>query len=91
MTSVHPLSVPSSVAARRGVGYITSEAQERPVKLTSHGKPVAVVVSAAEYDEQRRRLREAELKVLSIAANLVADRSTMVSATDAKERLLAAG
>jgi len=88
---VHPLSVPSSVAARRGVGYITSEAQERPVKLTSHGKPVAVVVSAAEYDEQRRRLREAELKVLSIAANLVADRSTMVSATDAKERLLAAG
>ena len=91
MTPVHPLSVPSSVAARRGVGYITSEAQERPVKLTSHGKPVAVVVSDAEYDEQRRRLREAELKVLSIAANLVADRSTMVSATDAKERLLAAG
>lgn len=61
------------------------------MKLTSHGKPVAVVVSAAEYDEQRRLLRDAELKVLSIAADLVADRSTMLTIDDARERLLAAG
>lgn len=85
------LSMSSTVAARRGVGFLTSEAQERPVKLTSHGKPVAVVLSAAEYDEQRRLLREAEQKVVSLAANLVADRSTMLSAAEAKERLLAAG
>jgi len=91
MTTIQPLTMSSTVAARRGVGFLTSEAQERPVKLTSHGKPVAVVVSAAEYDEQRRLLRDAELKVLSIAADLVADRSTMLTVDEARERLLAAG
>ncbi|KJC63525.1 type II toxin-antitoxin system prevent-host-death family antitoxin [Agreia bicolorata] len=91
MTTTKPLTLTSGTAAKRGIGFLTSEAQERPVKLTSHGKPVAVVVSAAEYDEQRRVLKEAELKLLSIAANLVADRSTMVSTNVAKERLLAAG
>ncbi|WP_431074905.1 type II toxin-antitoxin system prevent-host-death family antitoxin [Microbacterium phyllosphaerae] len=91
MTTIQPLTMSSTVAARRGVGFLTSEAQERPVKLTSHGKPVAVVVSAAEYDEQRRLLRDAELKVQSIAADLVADRSTMLTIDDARERLLAAG
>ena len=89
--TTQPLTMSSTVAARRGVGFLTSEAQDRPVKLTSHGKPVAVVVSAAEYDEQRRQLREAELKVLSIAAGLVADRSTMLGVDEARERLLAAG
>lgn len=91
MTTTQPLTMSSTVAARRGVGFLTSEAQERPVKLTSHGKPVAVVVSAAEYDAQRRLLRDAELKVLSIAADLVADRSTMLAVDEARERLLAAG
>lgn len=80
----------SSTAARRGVGFITSEAQDRPIKLTSHGKPVAVVLSASEYDEQRRLLREAELRIHEIAANLVADRSTMLSTQDVRERLLEA-
>lgn len=89
--TTQPLTMSSTVAARRGVGFLTSEAQDRPVKLTSHGKPVAVVVSAAEYDEQRRLLRDAELKVLSIAADLVADRSTMLGVDEARERLLAAG
>jgi prevent-host-death family protein len=90
MTSVQPLTISSTVAARRGVGFITTQAQERPVTLTSHGKPVAVVISAAERDEQRRLLRELELKVLSAAANLVADRSTTLSAEEAKGRLRAA-
>ena len=89
MTSVQSLTISSTVAARRGVGFITTQAQERPVTLTSHGKPVAVVISAAERDEQRRLLRELELKVLSAAANLVADRSTMLSTSDAKDRLFA--
>jgi prevent-host-death family protein len=91
MSRSQPITISSTVAARRGLGFVTSEAQERPVRLTSHGKPVAVVVSAAEYDEQRRRLREAELKILEVAATLVADRSTMLSTSAAKERLLAAG
>lgn len=90
MTVVHPLTISSTVAARRGLGFITTQAQERPVTLTSHGKPVAVVMSAAERDEQRRLLREVELKVLSAAANLVADRSTMISSGEARNRLLAA-
>ncbi|RZT60699.1 prevent-host-death family protein [Microcella alkaliphila] len=89
MTSTEPLTISSTVAARRGVGFITTQAQERPVTLTSHGKPVAVVMSAAERDEQRRLLRELEITVLSAAANLVADRSTMLSAQEARERLRA--
>ncbi|RZS55077.1 prevent-host-death family protein [Microcella putealis] len=89
MTSAEPLTISSTVAARRGVGFITTQAQERPVTLTSHGKPVAVVMSAAERDEQRRLLRELEITVLSAAANLVADRSTMLSAQEARERLRA--
>lgn len=66
-----------------------TQAQERPVTLTSHGKPVAVVMSAAERDEQRRLLRDVELKVLGMAANLVADRSTMLTTEQARQRLLA--
>lgn len=66
-----------------------AQAQERPVTLTSHGKPVAVVMSAAERDEQRRLLRDVELKVLGMAANLVADRSTMLTTEQARQRLLA--
>ena len=57
--------------------------------LTSHGKPDAVVMSAAERDEQRRLLREVELKVLGMAANLVADRSEMLTTGQVRERLLA--
>lgn len=86
MTHTQPLAMSSTVAARRGVGFVAAQAQERPVKLTSHGKPVAVVLSAAEYDEQRRLLRAAELKVLSLAANLVADRSVAVPASKARKR-----
>lgn len=88
--TAQPLSLPSGVAARRGLGFVTSEAQERPITLTSHGKPVAVVVSAAEYDEQRRLLREMELKILETVATLVADRSTMMTSTEARDRLRAA-
>lgn len=89
MATTHPLRISSTVAARKGIGFITTQAQERPVTLTSHGKPVAVVMSAAERDEQRRLLREVELKVLSMAANLVADRSTMLTTDQAREKLFA--
>lgn len=46
-------------------------------------------MSAAERDEQRRLLREVELKVLSMAANLVADRSAMLTTDQAREKLFA--
>lgn len=58
--------------------------------LTNHGKTVAVVMSAAECDEQRRLLREVELKVLGMAANLVADRSAMLTPEQTRGRLSAA-
>ncbi|MFJ2621064.1 type II toxin-antitoxin system prevent-host-death family antitoxin [Glutamicibacter sp. NPDC087344] len=89
MATTQPLRISSTAAARRGVGFIMTQAQERPVILTSHGKPVAVVMSAAERDEQRQLLRDVELKVLDMAANLVADRSAMLTADQARERLLA--
>lgn len=88
MATTQPLRISSTVAARKGIGFITTQAQERPVTLTSHGKPVAVVMSAAERDEQRRLLRDVELKVLGMAANLVADRSAMLTTDQARERLL---
>ncbi|WP_440101369.1 type II toxin-antitoxin system prevent-host-death family antitoxin [Glutamicibacter mishrai] len=90
MATSQPLRISSTVAARRGIGFIMAQAQERPVTLTSHGKPVAVVMSAAECDEQRRLLREVELKVLGMAANLVAGRSAMLTTDQARERLSAA-
>ncbi|MHA3685121.1 hypothetical protein ACXR2W_12800 [Leucobacter sp. HY1908] len=54
------------------------------------GKPVAVVMSPAERDEQRRALKEAELRILAVATSLAAGRSRMVSADEARESLLAA-
>ncbi|MGO2423389.1 MULTISPECIES: type II toxin-antitoxin system prevent-host-death family antitoxin [Glutamicibacter] len=89
MATSRPLRISSAVAAGRGIEFITAQAQERPVTLTSHGKPVAVVMSAAECDEQSRLLREVELKVLGMAANLVADRSAMLTTDQARQRLLA--
>ncbi|QIV87702.1 type II toxin-antitoxin system prevent-host-death family antitoxin [Glutamicibacter mishrai] len=88
MAATQPLRISSTVAARKGIGFITTQAQERPVTLTTHGKPIAVVMSAAERDDQLRLLRDVELKVLSMAANLVADRSAMLTTDQVRERLL---
>ncbi|MGO2328495.1 type II toxin-antitoxin system prevent-host-death family antitoxin [Glutamicibacter arilaitensis] len=88
MAATQPLRISSTVAARKGIGFIVAQAQDRPVTLTSHGKPVAVVMSATERDEQFRLLRDVELKVLSTTANLVADRSAMLTTYQARERLL---
>lgn len=83
MNETQMLNMTATTAARRGVGFLTSEAQARPVKVTSHGKPIAVVLSAAEYDAQRKALRETELKVLSIFVDRVADRFDMIELDEA--------
>lgn len=90
MTTTPPLCISATVAARRGLGFVTAQAQDRPVTITSHGRPVTVVMSAAEHAAQGRALRGAERAVLRVAINLVADRSTTISASEARERLLAA-
>lgn len=90
MNEFQALKIPTTEVARKGIGYLTTQAQDRPVTLTNHGKPVAVVMSPAERDNQRRILKEAELRILEIATALVAGRSQMVSAEEAREQLLAA-
>ena len=90
MNEFQALKIPTTEVARKGIGYLTAQAQDRPVTLTNHGKPVAVVMSPAERDNQRRILREAELRILEIATALVTGRSQMMSAEEAREQLLAA-
>lgn len=85
------LRVPATALARKGLGYLTAEAQERPVTITVHGKPVAVTVSAREHDEQRRRLADLEQRIVDQLAEIVATRSAKVPLSEARERLLAAG
>jgi PHD/YefM family antitoxin component YafN of YafNO toxin-antitoxin module len=90
MSETPPLRMPTTVAQRNGIGKLASQAQERTVVLTNHGNAVAVVMSPAEYDNQRRKLVELEQTVLNTAALLVAERSSLLDATSARERLLAA-
>jgi prevent-host-death family protein len=46
--------------AKREFGDVLLKAQKAPVRINKNGKPVAVVVSATEY-EQLEALREAHL------------------------------
>lgn len=55
--------------------------------LTSHGRPVAVVDSAARLDDNARRVREASLAVLDAAAHLVCVRSKKFSLVHLCDRL----
>ncbi len=83
------LKMPTTVASRRGLGFLTTSAQSQPVVLTSHGKQVAVVLSPEEFDAQRRALAEAERRVLETVTNLVAERSTFRNADEVRELLRA--
>ncbi len=47
--------------AKREFGDVLLKAQKAPVKINKNGKPVAVVISASEY-EQLEALRENHLK-----------------------------
>ncbi len=51
----------SASDAKREFGDVLLKAQKAPVKINKNGKPVAVVISASEY-EQLEALRENHLK-----------------------------
>lgn len=81
------LRVPATVANRRGAAFVTAKAQEQPVVITNHNKPVSVTLSPERYDEMIRTVRETQDHVLASAASLVADRSTFHSLDEARSRL----
>lgn len=45
-----PLSVPSTLATKRGSGFLAEQAADRTVVITNRGKPTAVVMSPENYD-----------------------------------------
>lgn len=77
-------------ATRKGFSHVSHTAGQQPVLVTNHGKPEAVVVGPAEFEEFARRLRALEDVVLGKAADTVADRSGFATVDQAKERLAAA-
>lgn len=81
------LRVPATLANRKGAAYVTAQAQEQPVVVTSHNKPVSVTLSPERYDELIRTVRETQDEVLANAAALVADRATFRSLGEARGRL----
>ncbi|MBP1326053.1 prevent-host-death family protein [Leucobacter exalbidus] len=84
MSEQSSLKIPTTVIARKGIAYLTSQAQKRPVTLTNHGLPVAVVMSHAEHDEQRRTLKNAELRILEIAASLATGLSPIATSAETR-------
>ncbi len=42
--------VPMSIASRKGVSWLAKQAQEKPITLTSFGRPSAVVIAASNVD-----------------------------------------
>ena len=81
------IRMPITVAARKGISAVSAIADEQRVILTSHGREVAVVDSAARIDADMVRLREAALAVVDSAAELVAGRSATHSLAAVCERL----
>lgn len=67
--------IPITVASRKGISAIASDANNGRIVLTNHGRAVAVVDSAERIDEDLRRMREASSAVLDAAADLVSRRS----------------
>jgi len=62
------MSTLNASEAKREFGDLLLKAQKEPVRINKNGKPVAVVVSAAEY-EQLEAYREEHLKA-EIAAGI---------------------
>lgn len=60
------MSTLNASEAKREFGDLLLKAQKEPVRINKNGKPVAVVVSAAEY-EQLEAYREEHLKAEIIA------------------------
>lgn len=66
--------------AKREFGEVLLKAQSAPVTINKNGKPVAVVVSFAEY-EQLEACKEAQLKA-AIQAGIADIAAGRVSASD---------
>ncbi len=81
------LQMPISVAARKGVSAVAAEASDRRVVLTSLGRPVAVVDSAARIDEQARALREGARQIIETYATAALDGAATMSLTELCARL----
>ena len=75
--------MPITVAARRGVSAIASDAAQRRVVLTNHGRVVAVVDSAERIDESLRQVREAARAVTEAYADAALTRHPAVLDLDA--------
>ena len=71
-----PLRMPVSVASRKGISAVAATAEERRVVLTSLGRDVAVVDSAARLDDDVRRLREAARVVVDAFSDDAAEKTT---------------
>lgn len=71
--------MPVATASRKGISKLAAEAEAHRVILTSHGRPVAIVDSAARLDEEVRQLREASRSVVEVAGELALQRSGRLS------------
>lgn len=80
------LKMPMTVAGRKGIGHLTNAASDKTVVLTNHGRPVAVVMSPQEYDEQRRISRETADSVLATGSALVGECSDHMDSEEARDR-----
>jgi PHD/YefM family antitoxin component YafN of YafNO toxin-antitoxin module len=87
MTDQSMRKIPATLASRKGIGYLTREAEDHTVVLTSHGHSVGVLMSPAEYDQQVRVLREAAATLIETATSLVADRSDFQTVDQVRQRL----
>ena len=56
----------SALDAKNRFGEVLTAAQHEPVTIEKHGKPVAVVISKAAYDE----FRAAKLEMLRVPQSL---------------------
>lgn len=79
--------LPISVASQRGVSRLAADAGESRLALTSHGRVVAIVDDPGRLDEDLRRVREAAVAVLDVAAARLSERSTHVGIEEACARL----
>jgi PHD/YefM family antitoxin component YafN of YafNO toxin-antitoxin module len=89
MAENRTVKIPATLASRKGIGYLTRQAEDHTVVLTSHGHSVGVLMSPAEYDQQIRTLREAAAALVSATTSLVADRSTFHSVDQVRDRIAA--
>lgn len=68
-----PNRVPISTASRKGVSWLTAEAENGPVTLTSFGRPAAVVLSPDDADRMHAELREVAQSIISFFVDRALD------------------